>query len=340
MAAGRLAELVREPAGRRQRLLVEVRHDRQWLRGGNLENLPQAQVGERLLRTRADHGRPLVVPIDPGAEPIELGLATGLSTQGDTSQRRLRLCERGLRDGDQLVAERRIVEGLGDLEDRLGPGRRDGDVGRLTADRRQGALGGDAAAGVEVLRDRQAESVDVLASERQVVEAPAAERVSDGPAVDRPLNLRHSIDQRCGRPQRERIAGRRRGVAGEQTAELGGDSPIVGGRRKDLRQQVGTRSAFLRAGARGAELSSGQLLAPAECEPDRVVESQHGGRLDRDDRGRLHRLIGSRGWCLLSVWRWWLGAGRGRRHEQHRGQQKRGHLLSPIAKKMSCLVTQ
>ena len=177
-------------------------------------------------------------------------------------------CERGLGDGHEPFGQRGVVEGLCRIEHQLGAGRRQRTVGDGAPDGRQTLLGGDAAAGIDRLREREVQSERIGLPEGQIGEVAAAEPAVTGVS----------------------------GVSGEQPGELGLERAVVGGPAAQLGQPLAAGALLAGDSPVHAELRDGDLFAAGFRQVDHVVERQ-GPRRDLRNPDRREALR-RRDWAL------------------------------------------
>ena len=125
---GRGLHQLRHPGRLHQRGVAQRGGERERLVHRQVEDLAEPIIGKVAGRHPLDDHRPLVVAGDPRAKQIELGLVADVAGELRLAQRRVRLLQVGLRDGDQPVSQHGVVVGLGHLEQelRLGGGEPDG----------------------------------------------------------------------------------------------------------------------------------------------------------------------------------------------------------------------
>src|SRR6185369_4539545 len=115
---------------------------------------------------------------------LELGLRAGVQAGLRLLQRGAGLIEGGLRNGDEPLAEQRVVVRLRDVEPELRTGSHERLLGARAPEACQLLLHTDAAARVEALRERQRGAPGVGAAERQILEAAPVARAVAGSVAE------------------------------------------------------------------------------------------------------------------------------------------------------------
>ena len=236
----------REPRRRGQPRIVEL--------GGELDRLPERQidqllepeVGDVAVVAGADARRLQRVAIDLGAQQLELRDQAGLALGARLLQRARRLRQRLVGDAEDPIGQRRVVERLRHVERELGLGLPDRQRRRFAAEPRLALERALAAAGVDQLREREAEAVGVGLSERQVGEGVVAAVLA---AAD--------------------------GVGVEDAFELGLQGAVVGRGAGQLRQALAVHLGLDAAGAADTGLGDEDGFIADVGERQGIVERQH-----------------------------------------------------------------